>query len=40
MTPEGEIFKYKKYCIVNNCKKLSSFNYTGEKKLLYFNDHK
>ena len=22
ITPEGEIFKYKKYCIINNCKKL------------------
>ena len=21
MTPEGEILKYKKYCIINNCKK-------------------
>ena len=31
MTPEGEIFKYKKYCIINDCKKLSSFNYSGEK---------
>ena len=20
MTPEGEILKYKKYCIINNCK--------------------
>ena len=22
MTPEGEILKYKKYCIIHNCKKL------------------
>ena len=40
MTPEGEILKYKKYCIINNCKKTSSFNYSGEKELLYCNDHK
>ena len=32
MTPEGEILKYKKYCIINNCKKLSSYNYSGKKK--------
>ena len=24
MTPEGDILKYKKYCIINDCKKLSS----------------
>ena len=35
-----DIFKYKKYCIVNNCKKLSSYNYSGEKQNLYCNDHK
>ena len=40
MTPEGEIFKYKKYCIINDCKKISSFNYSGEKTLLYCNEHK
>ena len=40
MTPEGEIFKDKKYCIINNCKKVASFNYSNEKKLLYCNDHK
>ena len=40
MTPEGEILKYKKYCIINNCKKLSSYNYSGKKELLYCNDHK
>ena len=33
MTPEGEILKYKKYCIINNCKKLSSYNYFNEKKI-------
>ena len=30
----------KKYCIINNCKKLSSYNYSGKKELLYCNDHK
>ena len=40
ITPEGEILKYKKYCIINNCKKLSSYNYSGKKELLYCNDHK
>ena len=40
MTPEGEILKYKKYCIINDCKKLSSYNYSGKKELLYCNDHK
>ena len=40
MTPEGDIFKYKKYCIINNCKKLSSYDYSGKKELLYCNDHK
>ena len=32
MTSEGEILKYKKYCVINNCKKLSSFNYSDKKK--------
>ena len=40
MTPEGEILKYKKYCIINNCKKLSSYNYSGRKEILYCNEHK
>ena len=40
MTPEGEILKYKKYCIINDCKKISSYNYSGTKELLYCNDHK
>ena len=40
MNPGREIFKYKKYCIINDCKKISSFNYSGEKSLLYCNDHK
>ena len=40
MTPEGEILKYKKYCIINDCKKLSSFNYHNKKEFLYCNEHK
>ena len=40
MTPEGDILKYKKYCIINNCKKLSSYNYSGKKEILYCNEHK
>ena len=39
MTPEGEILKYKKYCIINNCKKLSSYGYLNQKNL-YCNEHK
>ena len=40
MTPEGDILKYKKYCIINYCKKLASFNYHNEKIFLYCNEHK
>ena len=40
MSPEGKILKYKKYCIINNCKKLSSYNYSGKKEILYCNEHK
>ena len=40
MTAEGDVFKYKKYCIINDCKKLASYNFSGKKELLYFNDHK
>ena len=40
MTPEGDILKYKKYCIIHNCKKVASFNYSGKKEMLYCNDHK
>ena len=40
MTPEGDILKYKKYCIVGDCKKLASFNYHNEKIFLYCNEHK
>ena len=31
MTPEGDVLKYKKYCIINNFKKLASFNYHNKK---------
>ena len=40
MSPGGKILKYKKYCIINNCKKLSSYNYSGKKEILYCNEHK
>ena len=40
MTPEGDVLKHKKYCIVGSCKKLSSFNYHNEKIFLYCNEHK
>ena len=40
MTADGDILKYRKYCIINDCKKLSSYNYSGKKELLYCNDHK
>ena len=31
MTPERDVLKYEKYCIINDCKKLGSFNYHNEK---------
>ena len=40
MNSEGDILKYKKYCIINNCKKISSFNYSGKKEFLYCDEHK
>ena len=40
MNPEGDVLKYKKYCIINDCKKLSSYNYSSEKENLYCNEHK
>ena len=40
MSPEGDILKYKKYCVINDCKKLASFNYHNEKTFLYCNEHK
>ena len=36
---DGDILKYKKYCIIHNCKKLSSYGYPNQKNL-YCNDHK
>ena len=39
-TPEGDVLKYKKYCIIHHCKKLASFNYENEKVFLYCNEHK
>ena len=40
MTPEGDILKYKKYCIIHSCKKLASFNYENKREFLYCNEHK
>ena len=40
MTPEGDVLKYKKYCIIQSCKKLASFNYHNKKELLYCDEHK
>ena len=40
MNSEGDILKYKKFCIINDCKKLSSYNYSGKKEILYCNEHK
>ena len=40
MSPEGDVLKYKKYCIIHSCKKLASFNYHNEKIFLYCNEHK
>ena len=40
MTAGRDILKYKKYCIINDCKKLASFNYPGKKEFLYCNEHK
>ena len=40
LSPEGDVLKYKKYCIINDCKKLASFNYHNEKIFLYCNEHK
>ena len=33
MNSEGDILKYKKYFIINDCKKLASFNYHNEKNI-------
>ena len=39
MNCKGDVLKYKKYCIINDCKKLS-FNYHSEKIFLYCNENK
>ena len=40
MTTEGDVWKYKKYCIIQSCKKLASFNYHNKKEFLYCDEHK
>ena len=40
MTPKGDILKYKRFCIINECKKLSSYHFSGEKENLYCSKHK
>ena len=40
MSPEGDVLKYKKCCIIHSCKKLGSSNYHNEKTFLYCNEHK
>ena len=40
MASEGDVLKYKKYCIIQSCKKLASFNYHNKKELLYCDEHK
>ena len=39
MSPEGDVLKYKKYCIIHSCKKLASFNYRNEKIYIIFDFH-
>ena len=39
MTPEGDVLKYKEYCIIHHCKKVASSNY-HKKIFLYCNEHK
>ena len=40
MSLEGDVLKYKKYCIINDRKKLASLNYHNKKEFLYCNEHK
>ena len=40
MDSNQKIFKYKKYCIISDCEKNSSFKYVNEKNPIYCNDHK
>ena len=37
---KSNVFKYKKYCIINNCEKYSSFNFKNQKDPIYCNEHK
>ena len=37
---EGNIFKYKKYCIEENFTKVTSYNYKDKKEFLYCQDHR
>ena len=39
-SPEGDVLKYKKYCIIHSCKKLATFNYHNEKIFLCCNVNK
>ena len=37
---DKKIIKYKKYCIISDCKKNASFNYKNMKDPIYCNVHK
>ena len=40
MDDNQKILKYKRYCIISDCEKISSFNYKNEKNPLYCHSHK
>ena len=40
MDANQKILKYKRYCIISDCEKISSFNYKNEKNPLYCFKHK
>ena len=40
MDSNQNILKYKRYCIIADCKKNSTFNYKNEKDAIYCNTHK
>ena len=40
MDSNQDILKYKKYCIIADCEKNSSFNYKDQKDPIYCNNHK
>ena len=40
MDANQKILKYKRYCIISDCEKISSFNYINEKNPLYCFKHK